>query len=365
MLPKLKQVIMAIFFWCGGFQLILCTDAIGNEKKKILVLNSYHDGFHWTDQIMTGIGSIFNKNKEVELFVEYMDTKRHDEKTYFEYLKKIYHYKYLGSGIDIIISSDDHALDFLLQYRAELFSGVPIIYCGIDKINPKRVNGHKLLFGIAEDLDVKKNLEIALGFHPHTRTIAVVCDQSKSGQAMLKEARKIEYLFKNKVKFKYLTNLTNEELKEALKQLPYDSLVLLLLFIRDKNHNVLTIEESVELVGSSAKVPVYITWEMPLKKGIMGGYVASGFNQGKFAALTAKKILNGENANQVPADQIAPHTNLFNYMELKRFNISKSDLPQGSVIRNEPYSFYREYKRLVWGVISAFIALIFNIIRWL
>jgi len=49
---------------------------------------------------------------------------------------------------------------------------------------------------------------------------------------------------------------------------------------------------------------------------------------------------------------------MFNYKELIRFNISLSDLPEDSIIINEPYSFYKEFKLLVWTTVFIIIALI-------
>ena len=44
-------------------------------NKRILILHSYHQGFHWTDRIMQGITSVFEQRQDIELFVNYMDTK--------------------------------------------------------------------------------------------------------------------------------------------------------------------------------------------------------------------------------------------------------------------------------------------------
>ena len=356
---------MAPLFKKKALLVLLCsvilmfnTPAVAKGRKRILILNSYHHGYHWTDEIMRGIKSAIDETMEFELLVEYMDTKRHFEGPYLDFLKRFYRYKYTHVPIDIIISTDDHALDFLLEYRKELFNGIPIVFCGIDKADPERLKRYPLVFGIEEELDLKKNLEMALGFHPDTRAVTFVSDLTKSGRSMLVEAHKVEALFKNRLEFNYLVGQSIADLKNSLGQLPPGSLVFYLIFTRDKNDYVLTLDESMELVGGSTRAPVYITWGLPLKKGIMGGYVASGFNQGKYAAMTAKKFLKTGEPSQIPAIQTAPHIYLFNYPELERFRLSPSDLPKNSVLRNQPHSFYREYKRMVWGVVSLFLGLV-------
>lgn len=39
------------------------------DTKRVLVLNSYHEGYHWTDRIMAGIHSVFDAQADVELYI--------------------------------------------------------------------------------------------------------------------------------------------------------------------------------------------------------------------------------------------------------------------------------------------------------
>ena len=58
-----------------------------------------------------------------------------------------------------IVSSDDHALDFLLKYRDELFPGVPVFFCAINDFQPERIVGHNLFTGVYETYDVPGTVE--------------------------------------------------------------------------------------------------------------------------------------------------------------------------------------------------------------
>ncbi len=44
--------------------------------RHVLVLNSYHQGLSWTDSIVEGIESVLGGDSDLELHIEYMDTKR-------------------------------------------------------------------------------------------------------------------------------------------------------------------------------------------------------------------------------------------------------------------------------------------------
>jgi PAS domain S-box-containing protein len=67
--------------------------------------------------------------------------------------------------------------------------------------------------------------------------------------------------------------------------------------------------------------------------------------------------MQGESASDIPL-QKSPTQYMFDFEQLKRFNISASNLPIPSLIINKPFSFYETYKRLIWGVIGVIAVLI-------
>ena len=65
------------------------------HTRKVLVLNSYHRGYYWSDDIMEAIQAEFNKTGlGVELHFQYMDTQRHRLHRADPYLKQLYQTKY-------------------------------------------------------------------------------------------------------------------------------------------------------------------------------------------------------------------------------------------------------------------------------
>ena len=46
--------------------------------KHVLVLNSYHSSYEWTDKIIDGVTETLSANfQNIKLYEEYMDSKRH------------------------------------------------------------------------------------------------------------------------------------------------------------------------------------------------------------------------------------------------------------------------------------------------
>ena len=135
------------------------------QTKSVLVLNAYHKGFPWTDNLMSGIESALEpEENNIELIVEYMDTKTMGYGAeYKQILYELYSYKYHDHDFDLVISSDDNAFNFLIEYHEELFPRAPVVFSGVNNLDtPNLVDPSKLagLYGLAVGAEMVKVKEI-------------------------------------------------------------------------------------------------------------------------------------------------------------------------------------------------------------
>lgn len=92
------------------------------DLKNVLVINSYHDGFNWTHEESEGIiQGLKADGINIAIFVEYMDRKNYNSQNDLNYLYEFYKYKYIDKQIDLVVTTDDAALEFALQNREEYF----------------------------------------------------------------------------------------------------------------------------------------------------------------------------------------------------------------------------------------------------
>ncbi len=224
------RVYFIVFFFLSIF--LVQSGSADEIKKRVLVLHSYHQGYHWTDRIMAGMRSIFDKRDDIELFVSYMDTKRRSDASYFKQLRDLYAAKYEFVTFDAIVSSDDHALDFLLEFRDELFPNVPVIFSGINIFSQERLRGKSKFTGIYESYDVCGTIALMLRLHPKTTSITTVSDDTLSGHNFKQLVVDSESSFSHTVKFNYLDNLSQKDLRQSLSKLPENSLVIWAIYLR-------------------------------------------------------------------------------------------------------------------------------------
>ncbi len=333
-----------------------------NEAPCILILHSYHPGFIWTENISDGLRSILEETDlELNFHIEYMDTKVYLPEVMFPILEQLYKAKYESEHIDLIITTDDNALNFLLPRRDLLFSGVPVVFCGLNSYTESEIEGVRGITGVAETVDLSGTIELALNLHPDTRYIAVVNDTTPTGIQNLENFRNVAPLFDDRIEFIELFNLTTEELLDSLHALPDKTVVLLGSFYRDRAGRSFSYQEYTTLVTDNCDAPVYTAWDMFVGHGVIGGIVTSGRSQGEHAALIALRVLGGESVDSIPVMTESPNVPMFDYNVMQRFGISVSDLPVGRVVINEPVSLYYRHKTFIW-MISAFVLLQFFMI---
>lgn len=330
-------------------------------KPQVLILNSYHNGHEWTDSIVNEITNVFkSKLPGSYISIEYMDTKRISNPEYFEELYKLYKYKYYNQKIDLIISSDNRAFDFLLEYRDELFPNTPVVFCGVNNFNENRLIGHELFTGIAENADIKANLDIALKLHPKTKNIAVITNNTSTNAALRNNLTLAILSKKNKVNLDYIEDTNIEVVQKKISELPSDSIIFLLTpVLKNPDGGLISETDASRLISSTSKIPVYSFWGYYMNNGIVGGMLTSGSNQGRQAAEMGIKLLKGTLISNIPIINNNNSNNLvFDYKQLQYYRINDKLLPKGSTIINAPPKSYIINKQILWFSVFAVILLL-------
>ncbi len=279
-------------------------------------------------------------------------------------------HKFRNARFDVIILSDNDALDFMIKYRDDLFGKVPTVFCGINYFTESDLKGQTLYTGVNETIDVQGTIEVALKLHPSTRNIFVINDATITGKRIYNDFIKLAQSFQEKVRFEFLQDIEMEELLKKVENLPSDSLILYTLFFRDKAGKFYEYDESISLIEQRAKVPIYGTWDFSLGYGIVGGLLTSGYDQGRAAGKMALRILRGERIESIPVIMKTQTRYMFDYRQVERFGINLSAIPKESVFINDPASFYEIHKGVLRGILAGMaglilvvIVLIFNIRR--
>jgi len=355
-----RRLILLSILLTSAFGLFLAIhlplSAASPPKKRVLILHSFHKGQKWNDDLSRGIVDVL-KNIAVEVDFEYMDAKRNSDEDHFSNLYRLYRHKYRLRPVDVVISTDESALDFLLTNREEVFPNSTVVFCGVKFLEENKLFGEKNITGVIEQVDIVNNIRLILKLTPKLKRILIITDNSPTSISTIKSFIPVLKVFKDRINFHFTEQMAVEDLQQVLQTLSDDHAVLLVNYTKDINGKLFSMKESAYTISTNSPAPVYALWDSYLGNGIMGGLLVSGYTQGKIAARMAQALLMGEKVQNMPVQISTAGHYMFDFLQLKKFGIRERELPADSIVINQPVSFYYQYKMLILTVLLGILGL--------
>lgn len=355
--PYARYLLFTLLAWAiilpiGLF--LFTADAHPSTPANVLLIDAYHPGYRWSDQVVSGIReTLMVSSLKPRLYMEHLDSKRIYSPPVFDRLADLIREKYRSVSLDVIIVADNNSVNFLKTHRQSLFPGIPVVYCGINDLNPADLVDLRPITGVNEAADVCETIDLALALMPSTRRIVVVNDTTPTGKNVHREILGMAAAFNDRLRFVFWEDIPREDLLRWLTGLKPGDLVLYTFFFRDRAGRFYEYDDSPQRICNASPVPVFGLWEFNLGQGILGGKLSSGFEQGREAGEMALRIINGEKAADIPPLMKSPNRYAFDYRVLKKFGIHERRLPAGSLVVNRPTSTYQKHKPAIWiGLIT-------------
>lgn len=342
-------------------------EAHSGSTGNVLIIHSYDENYKWTGEINRGLLEALPAGS-VNVYTDYMDSKRLKLAGYLEEFMALQKAKYEGMSFDLVICSDNEAFEYLLAYGSQLFEDTPVVFCGVNDFDKSMLEGHSNFTGVAEKTDYRGTIEGIIKLQPELRTIYVLSTDSTTSAMQRQAVEKLAADFKG-IDIVFEENRTEESLKDFKTRSYYDTAVLMLADPVLYNGSPETLDSIGTDVVEGIGLPVYVTYDFVMGKGFTGGKLVSGYLQGKSAGEMAARILSGTGVSEIPVLEESPNIYTFDYKALKKYGILKANLPEGSSILNEPFSFLETYRKEalallgVFGLLAALILLLIINIR--
>jgi signal transduction histidine kinase len=351
---------------------LLCSSATAAEEqpKNILVINSYSPTFPATKQSLYGLQHILEP-EDIEYNVFFLHSKKLSTQKHFDlFYTYIKNYIQQTTMPDLILTTDDNALLFMLQYGDKVFPNTPTVFCGVNNITRAVDAGKKKLFtGVAETTSLLDTIQLAIRLQPTLEYFYAISDGTESGKESQKD---FDSLVKsiNNIKFGTLSlqDLTFEELWQKLKFSRKHTAYILLSAYKDATGKTLSFKESLKYITKDVAAPIYHLWEHGIGQGLLGGRVISQKIQAEVAARMAVSILNGTSPEDIPVVLESPNRYILDRTKLDELHISKSTIPRNAILVGGTTPRIEQKIILITGSAFLFlfiviILLAFNIIR--
>jgi len=330
------------------------------ETKRVLILYSFKYGLSGNELIDANkvTGSTIQATMEEEMaheiafHSERMDISALSENRYFEELRDVFRKKYDGQPIDLIIAVHYRALNFLISHGEEIWPKTPILFCGVEEGRREQLKQLRPnITGLFADAHFGNMLDTIFKIHPDTQQITVVVGTSETERFIEARVSRAFREYVGRADITYLSDFGFDAILSRVADLPPKSIVLFLTLLQDGEGKHVP-ENALSLISRVSNVPVYGLFDVYVGHGIVGGSVYSVENRGSMIGKMGVRILTGEKPRDIPIGTGQKHFSLYDWRQLKRWGISESDLPQGSIIRYREPSFYELYKWYIWGGIS-------------
>lgn len=269
---------------------VVFADAYGD--KKILWIDAYHQGYSWSDGIEEGIASVIGQTN-AEYKIHRMDTKRNADEAFV--LQAADDAKQVIEAFqpDIVIGTDDNVSKYLIMphYKdAEL----PFIFAGTNWSADDYGFPFSNVTGMVEVNAAGELIEILQSMAKGNR-IGFLASSRITEKKDIKYTQK---LFDFEFDARYVE--TFDEWKIAFKEMQdlYDIVV----FQNNAGINNWNDDEAAAFARAHTKIPTgsFYPW---MKKFVMIVYAKVPQEQGRYAAETALRVLDGERAGDIPIAQ--------------------------------------------------------------
>ena len=335
-------------------------------SKNILILNSYSVQFPWTRGEVEGILKNL-KDKNLKIYIEFMDTKLFAPTP--DYLNNFYKYIltiYKNIPFDVVITTDDNALNFVIKHKKDFFKNSKVFFAGVNNLSVKNIIDRREFTGVFEKKEPLANLAFLKKAVKNLKKVYVIGDKSNSAKAVIKEYKEA---FKNLKGFRFIyineSNL-NKVLSE-IKDYKNSGMLLLTPFSFNYNSSRIDYKTAIKLISNIYKSPIVIHTDILASvpdSNIIGGRVTDALSQGESVSKKVLLYLRGEKIKNIPLTYEKANKMYLNVKNLEKFHIDIDSLGyKNAILVNRPMSFLELYKKYIitTGVIL-FILIVFVLI---
>jgi PAS domain S-box-containing protein len=326
----------------------------GPSKLVVVVYPDESDGSPGMILVNRAIRSTFagESPDRIDVRNEYVDTSRLRDPAFKQTQVALLRQKYAGRKVDLVIAGLSSGLDFVLEHRAELFPGIPIVFVAVDEREAATRRLPPDVVGVPSQMDLSGTLDVALRLHPDTRRVFVVAGAARFDTEWAAEARRVFGPYESRAEFVYLTGLPMDELVGRVAALPDHSLIYYLHIFQDGTGATFVPAEALERLAARANAPIYGHVDTYVGRGAVGGHVFQFEREGANAARLGLRILAGEPAESIRGQSASASTHLFDARQLRRWGIDERGMPPGSEVRFRQTRFWDEYRWHILGVLS-------------
>lgn len=296
---------------------------------KVLVIHSYQGNFFWKEELNKGITNCFERHWiKPHITYEYIDSEvlvAEEEEVFVASLLNTQ----ASDAPDLILVCGDQATYSLLTIDHPLAHQVPVIFSGVNYLNPNLLKRYTNVTGFTTEPDFVKCIELIKYIAPQTTQFSL----NVTGSFLGKMAAR---LFKQQTAALSDTCFVRSMETNTKGSIGWDAHR-----VSSEGAIIPVWDSFYSNLANNYDFPCFMVNSEGLGSGYLGGYMTPSYRQTYLAAERGIQILRGTPIDNLPVVQ-SPQVPVFNWNVMQRFHITPEQLPPGAEIVNMP--FYERYK---------------------
>jgi signal transduction histidine kinase len=288
------------------------------------------------------------------IYAESFDLSRFGGDSYDAGLRQFLREKYRDKPIDVIVAVGSATLERVLDWRTELWPGIPVVFTLVERADFERLKPSPDVTGSFVQVRLADAITAARAVVPGLNTIALV-GGSWDRQVVFQHWKDEIQTATAGLSVIDIVGLTMDETRNRVAALPDHSAIVYSAIYSDREGIFYPPATALSLIAAKANRPIVVASETFLTAGGIGGYVLLPNVLGADAARLALRILSGEPPSDIPSKLTESVRPVFNWKQMQRWSVHESDLPQGSEVRFREATFWEAYRWQSVAVIGVFL----------
>ncbi len=314
-----------------------------SNVKTVLHISSYNTDMLWEHTLVQGLADVLGDKDTLTYYFQLNLKRLTSRDAQFELMCNQIRSNFLTRNPDVVVVSDNDALNFITRYYNRLFKWTPVVFCGVNSFSTDMIAGFEdKITGAVEIITSSETVDEILRVYPKTKNIFVLNDFTTGGLIWQQSIQDSLSSYTNKVNVVYNKDVSFEETLEDIKSYGDNTIVLTGSYFRDAKGRFIDEKTLNQSLDSISKRPVFALLGTEVGSGALGGKVSDPYKQGYVAGTLAMQVLNGVPVSELPIvfDQDKLNTWEYDYKVAADYKLNPSTFHTGHTAINKEIPIY-------------------------
>lgn len=288
----------------------------------------------------------------VVLEAQFLDISRFAGEVHDRELAEWLHLRYRDRRLAAVVPIGVPASAFAVRYGPAIWPGARLVHASIDgdQVRVATERGDPV---VPRVLEYRRTVEQALRLWPDVRQVWLFGGATEQDRRWLALAEADLAPLHDRVRIERISGLKWDDLLTKARRIPDDAIAVGVYVFADADGRTFVAADALLDVARVANRPFFVATSWFLGTGAIGGCVLDAAQLGRVTAGVVLRTLDNPGAAALPSEGVVTRW-MFDDVQLRRWDISESRLPAGSLVLNRELPVWRRY---LWSLMATALVL--------